>query len=48
MSKESMKDLLTLGFGIILYAMFYTMVEDSKELLPECKIYHESYGVCEQ
>ena len=48
MTKEHMKDLLVIGYGIVLYVMMYSLVYDASDLLPECKIYHESQGVCEQ
>lgn len=48
MSKEHMTDLLTLGYGIVVYALLYSMVFDASDLLPECRIYHESQGVCEE
>ena len=46
--KEIAKDLLIIGFGLILYGMFIAMVQEASDILPECKIYHESHGICEE
>ena len=46
--KEIAKDLLIIGFGLILYGMFIAMVQEASDILPKCKIYHESHGICEE
>ena len=50
MSKEQMQDLLTLGYGIVIYAILVSLFIEASNLLdvPECKIYHQSANVCEE
>ena len=48
MSIERDTVLVQLGIMIIVYALAYNLVEDSTELLPKCKVYHEWKGVCEE
>ena len=45
MSKDAMKDLLIIGFGLLLYALAYTWVSDM-DPLPHCRVYHETFGTC--
>ena len=48
MSKEQMKDVLVLGYGIVIYAVIIGLFVDASKLMPQCKIYHETYGICEE
>lgn len=47
MSKQRDEVLLTLGYGIVIYAMIIGLFVQGSDLLPECKIYHETQGKCE-
>lgn len=46
MSKERDIVLLQIGFGIMIYALVYNLVNDAADLLPECREYHEINGKC--
>jgi hypothetical protein len=48
LNKEAMESLLTLGYGIVIYAIIVGLFVDASKILPNCKIYHETYGVCEE
>ena len=50
MNKETMKDLLTLGYGIVIYAIIVSMMYEASDLLdvPECRVWHQNAGICEE
>ena len=47
--KELAKDLLTIGYGIVIYAIIVSLFMEASNLIsvPECKIYHQSANLCE-
>ena len=50
MNKATMETLLTLGYGIVIYAIVVSLFLKASNLIdvPKCKIYHQSVGVCEE
>ena len=48
--KERAETLLTLGYGIVIYAVIVSLFMEASRLIdvPQCKIYHQSVGVCEE
>jgi hypothetical protein len=46
--KERAETLLTLGYGIVIYAIIVALFVEASNLLPKCRIYHETYGICEE
>ena len=49
MNKETMQDILTLGYGIVIYAIIVSLFMEASELIsvPQCKIYHQNANHCE-
>ena len=47
--KELAKDLLVIGYGIVIYAVIVSLFHEASELIsvPECKIYHQNANHCE-
>ena len=47
--KELAKDLLVIGYGIVIYAIIVSLFMEASNLLnvPECKIYHQNANHCE-
>ena len=46
--KERAETLLTLGYGIVIYAIIVSLFMEASNLLPKCKIYHQDAGICEE
>lgn len=46
--KELAKDLLVIGYGIVIYAIIVSLFMEASNLLPKCKIYHQPQGICEE